>query len=229
MAFLVVGIAHQIDGRDTCRFKILRHEFGMLDGNTESQSLHRIHVCCVLVQGLDNMVRPAFCDIAVERIQIGQLALVVTAPRPAQVVQVNGVRNAEILEGAQELPLDGLRQTNLSSTSSTEIIQNTPSVHTFRRSCQTQKDLRLEVVQELLISRRSGVVEFVHHNVVIVICRQTVIKSLGVKGLHRNKQVIQVLRPIATNKELTEIRIFQHALEGIPALLQDFFPVGHEQ
>ena len=201
----------------------------MLDGNTESQSLHRIHVSCVLVQGSDNMIRPAFCNIAVERIQIGQLALVVTAPRPAQVVQVNGVCNAEILEGAQELPLDGLGQADLSSTSSAEIIQNTLSVHTLRRSSQTQQDFGLEVVQELLISRRSGVVELIHHNVVIVIRRQTVAKSLGVKGLHRNKQVIQMLRPIATNKELTKIGVLQNALESIPALLQNFFPVGHEQ
>ena len=174
------------------------------------------------------MIRPAFCNIAVERIQIGQLALVVTAPRPAQIVQVNGVCNAEILEGAQELPLDGLGQADLSSTSSAEIIQNTPTIHALRCCRQTQQDFRPEVVQELLVSRRSGVVEFVHHNVVIVICRQTVTKSLGVKGLHRNKQVIQMLRPITANKELTEIRVLQNALESIPALLQNFLPVGHE-
>ena len=72
-------------------------------------------------------------------------------------------------------------------------------------------------------------VEFVHHNVVIVIRRQTVAKSLGVKGLHRYKQVIQMLRPITANKELTKIGVLQNALESIPALLQDFFPVGHEQ
>ena len=56
--------------------------------------------------------------------------------------------------------------------------------------------MRLVVNQKLLISRGRSMVELVHNNVVIKIRGGLGSKILGVKGLNREKQVIDTLWPV---------------------------------
>ena len=98
-----------------------------------------------------------------------QLALLVATGRPFERIQIYRIGNAKILEWAQELSINGFRQTDLRCNAIMEVGQDTLAVHTLRSSGQAQQDARLVVGQQLLISRCSGMVEFVHDDVIVKI------------------------------------------------------------
>ena len=49
---------------------------------------------------------------------------------------------------------------------------------------------------------------------------------MRIKGLNRYEQIVDIVRLIAADKHLAEVRIFQNGTEGIKALLEDFFTVA---
>ena len=98
-----------------------------------------------------------------------QLALLVATGRPFECIQIHRIGNVKILERAQELSINGFRQADLRCNAIMEVGQDTLAVHTLRGSGQAQQDARLVVGQELLVSRRGGMMEFVHDDVIIKI------------------------------------------------------------
>ena len=82
-----------------------------------------------------------------ERIDVLQLALLVATGRPFERIQIHCIGNAKILEWAQELSVNGFRQTDLSGDTIVEVGQDVLAVHTFRSSGQAQQDVRLVVGQ----------------------------------------------------------------------------------
>ena len=115
------------------------------------------------------MVGAAVGNSPAERVDVLQLALLVATGRPFERIQIHRIGNAKILERAQELSINGFRQTDLRCNAVMEVWQDTLAVHTFRSSGQAQQNARLVVGQELLVSRCSGMVEFVHDDVIVKI------------------------------------------------------------
>ena len=93
----------------------------------------------------------------------------VATGRPFERIQIHCIGNAKILERAQELSINGFRQTDLRRNAVVEVGQDTLAVHTLRSSGQAQQDARLVVGQEFLVGRRGGMVEFVHDDVIVKI------------------------------------------------------------
>ena len=115
------------------------------------------------------MVGASVCDSTTEGVDLFQFALLIATGRPFQRIQIHGIGNAKVLERAEQLPVDGFGQTNFRRNAVMEVRQDTLAVHTFRSSGQAQQDARLVVGQELLVSRRGGMVEFVHDDVIVKI------------------------------------------------------------
>ena len=105
----------------------------------------------------------------------------------------------------------------------------TLAVHTLWSSGQAQQDVRLVVGQELLVSRRGGMVEFVHDDVIVEIRRCLFREALRIEGLNGDKQIIDAFRLVAAHKHFSEVCVLEYSPEGIQTLLENFFPVRYEE
>ena len=149
--------------------KITAHKFRMIYRHTEAEALHLVNVRHIFQQCRHHMVGAAVGNSPAERVDVLQLALLVVTGRPFERIQIHRIGNAKILKWAQELSVNGFRQTDLRCNAVVEVWKNVLAVHTFRSSGQAQQDARLVVGQQLLISRCSGMVEFVHDDVIVKI------------------------------------------------------------
>ena len=102
-----------------------------------------------------------------EGVDMLQLALLIATSRPFQRIQIHSIGDTEILERAEQLSVNGFRQTNFRRNTIVEVWQNALAVHTFRRSCQAQQNTRLVVGQELLVGWSCRVVELVYDDVIV--------------------------------------------------------------
>ena len=209
--------------------KVARHKLGMSDGNTEAQTLHLVDIGDIFQDGVYHKVSAALRHHAAEGVQVGQLVFIIAAGTPFQAAQICGVGDAEILEGTEQFPVDGLRQTDLGGNAPAEIVQNAFAVHAFRGSSQPQQDLRLVVFQQLLVGGCSCMVELVYNDVIVKICCRFGGKLLRIEGLDGNKQMINAVGSVTAHIQLAEIGILQHRPEGVQALLQDLLSVCHKQ
>ena len=149
--------------------EVAAHKFCVIYRHTEAEALHLVNVRHIFQQCRHHMVSAAVGNRPAERIDMLQLALLVATGRPFERIQIHRIGNAKILERAQELSVNGFRQTDLRCNAIMEVGQDTLAVHTLRSSGQAQQDARLVVGQQLLISRCSGMVEFVHDDVIVKI------------------------------------------------------------
>ena len=209
--------------------KIAAHKFRVIYRHTEAEALHLVDVRHIFQQCRHNMVGAAVGNRPTERIDMLQLALLVATGRPFERIQIHRIGNAKILEWAQELSINGFRQTDLSGDTIVEVGQNALAVHTFRCSCQAQQDLRLIVVQQLLVGRCCSMVEFIHNDVIIKYRCCFGYEILRVKGLDGNKQIVDAVRLVATHEHLSEVGVLEYSTEGIQTLLENFFPVRYEE
>ena len=93
---------------------------------------HVAHVSHIPVHAVQDVVGALLRHALAERVQVTQLRAVIAAPHPAQVVQVHGVRHAEILERAQQLAIDGLRQADLRRNAPVEVPIDVLAIHALR-------------------------------------------------------------------------------------------------
>ena len=149
--------------------KITAHKFRVIDRHAEAEALHLVNVRHIFQQCCHHMVSAAVGSRPAERIDMLQLALLVATGRPFERIQIHRIGNAKILERAQELSVNGFRQTDLRCNAVVEVWKNALAVHTLRGSRQAQQDARLVVGQELLVGRRGGMVEFVHDDAIVKI------------------------------------------------------------
>ena len=215
LSLLIGGFSGQENGRDSAAVEIAAHKLRVLNGHAETQPLDLVDVGHILEKGGHHQVGAAVCHGAAEGIKIGELPLIVTTSGPFQGVQIHRIGDAEILEGTQQLAVDGLRQTDLGGDPVIEVGQHTLAVHTLRGGGQTQQDLGLVVGQQLLVGGRCRMVEFVHHDVVVEIRGGLSRKVLGVESLNGQKQVVNALWPVAAHKQFPEVGILQNRPEGV--------------
>ena len=108
-AVFIRGLADQRHGRDAAFVEVVRHKLRMLNGHAEAQRLHVVHVGGIAVKAANDVVGALAGNSVAEYVQVAQLTLIVAATYPMQLVQINSIGHAEILERAQELAVDGFR------------------------------------------------------------------------------------------------------------------------
>ncbi len=167
--FLVGGFTGQEHGRNAVLIEIPAHKFRVLHRDAEAKALDFIDVRHIFQKGGHDQIRTAIGDHAAERIDFRQLRFIITARRPFQLVEVYGIGHTEVLEGAKQLAVYGLRQPNLGRNAVIKIAENALAIHALRRGGQAQQNLRLIVFQQLLIRGRCRVVELVHDDGIIEI------------------------------------------------------------
>ena len=158
--------------------KITAHKFRVIDRHAEAETLHLVNVRHIFQQCRHHMVGAAVGNRPAERVDVLQLALLVATSRPFERIQIHRIGNAKILEWAQELSVNGFRQTDLRRNAVVEVWKDILTVHTLRSSGQAQQNARLIVGQELLVSRRGGMMEFIHDDVVVKIGTRLFCKAL---------------------------------------------------
>ncbi|MPM53494.1 hypothetical protein SDC9_100262 [bioreactor metagenome] len=84
------------------------------------------------------------------------------------------------------------------------------------------------MIEKRLIADGSSTMELINDDVIIKITGGLLLPVLRVEGLDRHKQMVEVFRPISTDKELPKVRVPQYTAEAAEALLQYFFPMGDE-
>ena len=72
-------------------------------------------------------------------------------------------------------------------------------------------------------------VELIHNDVIIKLRCCLFGERLRVESLNRNKQIVDTLRPVVTDKHFSKVCILQHSTESIHALLENFLTVSHKQ
>ena len=132
MPLLIGGIAVQGNGRNARIREVLCHESGMFHRHAEAKGFQLIHVGDVFVHLLQHMVSTLAGNRSGKGVQVGQFLAVIAATHPVQIIQVDGIRYTKVLEGAQQLSIDGFRQANLGSNALVKIVQNAFAVHAFR-------------------------------------------------------------------------------------------------
>ena len=118
--------------------EIIGHEFCVLNGNAEAESLHVVNIRYISEQGRYYQISAAVCHHTAERINAGQFTLIVAAVCPFEIVQIDRIGYAEILEGAEQFAVNSFRQTNFSSNAVVKVRQDALAVHTFRSSRQSK-------------------------------------------------------------------------------------------
>ena len=111
--------------------KIAAHKLRVIDRYTEAEALHLVNVRHIFQQCRHHMVSAAVGNRPAERVDVLQLALLVAAGRPFECIQIHRIGNAKILERAQELSVNGFRQTDLSGDTIVEVGQDVLAVHTL--------------------------------------------------------------------------------------------------
>ena len=135
---IIVGMAVQCNGRYTLFIEPVRHKVRVLNGYTEAKCFHFFHIRRVPVQALKHMICTLLRNCAGQGVNIVQLCSVISAPCPAKIVQINGVRNAKVLEGAEQLAVNRLRQTNFRRNPVVKEAKNALTVHALRCGGQPQ-------------------------------------------------------------------------------------------
>ena len=158
--------------------KIAAHKLRVIDRHAEAEALHLVNVRHIFQQCRHHKVGAAVGNSPAERVDVLQLALLVATSRPFERIQIHRIGNAKILKWAQKLPINGFRQTDLRRNAVMEVWQDVLAVHTLWSSGQAQQDVRLVVGEQLLISRCSGMVEFIHDDVIVKIGTRLFCKAL---------------------------------------------------
>ena len=201
----------------------------MLNRHAKAQTFDLVDIGHISEQGVHYQIGASIGHSAAKGIEIGKLSFVVAASTPFQRAQIHRISHAKILEGTQQLAVNGLRQTYLRRYAMMEVGQNAFAVHTLRGSGQAQQNFRVVVGQQFLIGGRRCVMKLVHYDIVIKIRGGLCGKILGIERLNGNKQMVDTLRLIIAHEQLTEVGILQHRSKGIQTLSQNFFPVSNEK
>ena len=72
-------------------------------------------------------------------------------------------------------------------------------------------------------------VELIHNDVIIKLWCCFGCEILRVKGLDGNKQIVDAVRLVVTHEHLPEVGVLEYSTESIQTLLENFFPVCHEE
>lgn len=109
-----------------------------------------------------------------------------------------------------------------------EPVQDRLPIRSLRRRCQTEQDLRAEMVEQLLVRRRGGVMELVHDHD-IECARLDRLEVDRAERLNRREDMPPLVGTMAVDIQLAERAVAHYRTKGEQRLLQDFFPVGDEQ
>lgn len=141
-------IARQVHGWHVMVIEIVRHELRMGFGNAEPKSGNVVPVGHVTIRFLEDPFSSFLRAVLFHGVDVGKLGSIVASPRPPDLAEVSRVVDAEILEGTEELPVDGIGQADFHGDTSVKVRQDALSIHSLRCRGHAKKDLRLVVAEE---------------------------------------------------------------------------------
>lgn len=128
-------IARQVHGWHVMVVEIVGHELCMGFGNAEPKASDIVPVGHVTICFFKDPFGSFLRAVLFHGVDVGKLGGVVAASRPADLAEVGRVVDAEILEGTEEFPVDGIGQADFHGNASVKVRQDAFSIHSFR-SCR---------------------------------------------------------------------------------------------
>lgn len=128
--------------------EIVGHELRMGFGNAESKAGNVVPVSHVTIGFFEDPFGSFLRAVLFHGVDVGKLGGIVAASRPTDLAEVGRVVDAEILEGTEEFPVNGIGQADFHGNASVEVRQDALSIHSFRCRGHAEKNLRLIVAEE---------------------------------------------------------------------------------
>jgi hypothetical protein len=222
----VAGLAGEHGRGDALVREHPGHVPGVADVDAEADALDAREVGLVpRERGLDG-VEPLQRQGVGAGIDLLELGADVLAAGPEVVgVQGHGIGHAEVVEGAEELLLEGLGEPDLGGEAVVEVRRYGLAVHALGRGGQPEEDARREVVEEGPVARRGAVVGLVDHDVVVEVAADLLPEAPGGEHPDGAEEVVRSGRLVGADQELAEVRRAQHVAEGAQGLGEDLLPV----
>ena len=130
--------------------------------------------------------------------RVGQLLLVEAGAAPGDVLVVDVVGNAVVVEGAQQSAADPLRHVAAVDEIVAAEREQITAVRALRSGGKAEQELRLEVAEHPAIRPRGRVVEFVDHDVVELVRVEAVQVLLTTQRLNGREEHVGVRRLLST-------------------------------
>lgn len=157
-AYLGRRVAVEGRGLETGPAEVVGHEMGVRLGDAEAERAHGAGVGDLVPDLLDDDAGSR----VVRRQEIAQLLIGVRTLLPGQVREVGPVRDAEVVEGRQQVVLQGFPKPHLGGDATIEeLVLDIESVHPLRGGGESQQLLRREVFDHPAVRTGRGVVELV--------------------------------------------------------------------
>ena len=158
----------------------------------------------------------------------GQLLLVEAGVAPGDVAVVDLVRDAEVLEAAEEVLLDALDEVAAVDEVLLAEGEEVAAVGALRGGGEAEQELRAEVVDEAPVGRGRGVVELVHDDVVEGVAGEALEVGGAAEGLDRREEDVGVGVALLARVE-AQAGVGADAPEGVAGLLEDLLAVRDEE
>ena len=142
--------------------------------------------------------------------------------------QIGVVVKAEVLERAEQPPLERVPQPQLHRDAAVEPVEDALAVGALRRRGQAEQDLRLQVIQQPSIGRRGGVVELVDDDDVEGV-GPNVVRSIWASDWIEAKTCRHSSGRWPSTNSSPKAPSRSTCAKGAEALRQDLPPVGDEQ
>ena len=160
--------------------------------------------------------------------EVVEFAGVVPAATPGHRAEVDGIRDAEVLEWRQVAAVDCLPQPELNCDPPSEPTSDITTIHSLWCRRETQELGGPDVIEEGGVARCLGVVKLINDHDVEV-RRIDGLDRLGFERLDHPEHMLAGFGPASAGKDLAEGRVLQHRTERRAALPEDLLPVGDEQ
>ncbi len=160
-------------------------------------------------------------------LEIGQRAQVVAAAAPADVAEIRAIGEAVVVEGGQELALEGMPEAQLGGDVAVEVGQERAAVLALRGGGEPDELVGAETRDEGLVGAGRNVVTLVDDHVAKVGGAEA-IEELD-RALDAREDVFVAAGRFATDQELSEGAVAQGVAERVARALEDLPAMGEEE
>lgn len=136
IAYVAVRRPQHRLGRNPSLIEAARHELGVADADAEAEGAHAAEIADLSAELLHDLHEPRI----VARVDVLELAIVVTAAGPCHVRDVDVVVDAEIVERREQAAIESFPEPELDRDPVIEPLQDRFAVRSLRRRGETEED-----------------------------------------------------------------------------------------
>ena len=161
-------------------------------------------------------------------VQLREVGVGVAAAGPAHAGEVRAVGDAEVLEGDQELAVEGVPEAKLGSDRAVEIAEQRLAVEALGGRGEAEQDVRAKEGDQALVGLGRRVVALVEDDVDEVVGRDALGEDAA-GGLHGGEDVVPALGDVAVEEQLAEGAVVENVAKRGHRLVEELAAVGDEQ